>query len=304
MAGKWKEVVRLRFVGDRFRDHALDLSALGELRQFQKMVAETAKALWRVKNPTRERLPRHFEERTRLCLRRIEDGSATAPLEVFLDEPEQKELFDLEPVELKEAIDLAHGVFTAANEESPLPDAFPGELLDEYAKWGQKLADDEYIEFIPPDKSPSRVDKQLRNRLIALSESPHGAEIDVTGVVLEADVKMKRFQLWLDEKTAVKAFFTDGQEDDVISALKGHRELSLRLRGEGSFSPNGVLRQVTMVTELHLIEQSKFPYDPSARPIESILSELTGDISENEWDNLPGNLSENLDHYLYGTPKK
>ena len=83
MAGRWKEVVRLRFKGDRFRDHALDLSALSELTQFQKMVAETAKALWRAANPDRERLPSHFEDRTRLCLREIHEGSAVAPLEVF-----------------------------------------------------------------------------------------------------------------------------------------------------------------------------------------------------------------------------
>ncbi|MGH8607560.1 MAG: hypothetical protein ACREX9_09105 [Gammaproteobacteria bacterium] len=69
MSGNWKEVVRLRFTGDRFRDHALDLGALSELSQFQKIVAETAKALWRAANPGRERLPWHFEERTRLCLR-------------------------------------------------------------------------------------------------------------------------------------------------------------------------------------------------------------------------------------------
>jgi len=73
MAGKWKEVVRLTFKGERFRDHALDLRALSELSQFQNMVAETAKIVWRAENPKRERLPSHFEERVRLCLRRIED---------------------------------------------------------------------------------------------------------------------------------------------------------------------------------------------------------------------------------------
>jgi hypothetical protein len=54
MAGKWKEVVRLTFKGARFRDHALDLRALSDLSQFQKMVAETAKTLWRAANPDRE----------------------------------------------------------------------------------------------------------------------------------------------------------------------------------------------------------------------------------------------------------
>jgi len=63
MAGNWKEVARLRFRGERFRDHALDLSALAELQQFQKLVAETAKALWRAANPDRKNLPAHFARR-------------------------------------------------------------------------------------------------------------------------------------------------------------------------------------------------------------------------------------------------
>ncbi|MBW2115736.1 MAG: hypothetical protein JRH04_13100 [Deltaproteobacteria bacterium] len=110
MAGKWKEVVRLTFKGERFRDHALDLQALSELSQFQKMVAETAKTLWRAANPDRERLPSHFEERVRLCLRRIEDGSATAPLEVFIEEKDQTAFWEPEPVEINEAVKLAHEV--------------------------------------------------------------------------------------------------------------------------------------------------------------------------------------------------
>ena len=69
MAGEWEEVVRLRFIGARFRDHALVLKIPGELRQFQKIVADTAKVLWREAHPDRERLPAHFEGRTRLCLR-------------------------------------------------------------------------------------------------------------------------------------------------------------------------------------------------------------------------------------------
>ena len=94
MSGTWREIVRLRFKGERFRDHALDLTALTELRQFQRIVAETAKALWRTANPDRERLPAHFEDRTRLCLRRIESGSAVAPLEVWVEDEGQTQLWD------------------------------------------------------------------------------------------------------------------------------------------------------------------------------------------------------------------
>src|SRR5206468_10183895 len=124
MAGQWKEVVCLRFKGERFRDHALDLGALSELSQFQRLVAETAKELWRSANPDRERLPKRFEERTRLCLRRIDEGSAAVPLEVYIEEQPQAEFWGPEPTELKEAVDLAYQVFEAVERDSELPERF------------------------------------------------------------------------------------------------------------------------------------------------------------------------------------
>jgi hypothetical protein len=68
-----KELIRIAFKGKRYDGHALDLSALDELVRFQKIVTETAKALWREANQDCERLPPHFEDNIRLCLRRIED---------------------------------------------------------------------------------------------------------------------------------------------------------------------------------------------------------------------------------------
>lgn len=45
-------------------------------------------------------------------------------------------------------------------------------------------------------------------------------------------------------------------------------------------------------------------YDQSARPIEDILEELAREIPQEEWDRLPCDLNDNLDHHLYGIPKK
>jgi hypothetical protein len=55
MSGRWKTVAKLKFRGKRFEGHALDIGALGELAQFQRLVEETAKTLWRDANPGRER---------------------------------------------------------------------------------------------------------------------------------------------------------------------------------------------------------------------------------------------------------
>lgn len=300
MAGQWKEVARLHFKGERFRDHALDLTALGELRQFQKMVAETAKALWRKANPDRERLPGHFEDRTRLCLRRIEEGSAAAPLEVFIEEPEQRELWQSEPIEVNEAIDLAYRVFGAVHEDIPLPDEFPKELLPEYAKLGQELGNDEVLEFAPRGKSSTRITARERERLSALAEPPYQDDVDITGQVLEADVRQKKFQLWLDDRTSVHVSFTEQQESEVTTALKDHCTVRLRVQGRGEFAPQGVLKRIIDVYRLHLVPNGEPAFDVDARAIEDVLAELAREVPAEEWSRLPRDLTDRLDYYLYG----
>ena len=303
MAGKWKEVVRLTFKGERFRDHALDLRALSELSQFQKMVAETAKTFWRAANPNRERLPSNFEERVRLCLRKIEDGSATAPLEVFIKKQDQTTLWEPEPVEINEAVELTREVFESLGSDAPLPERFPRALLPEYAKWGQDLGDDEIVEMRVSEKKPVYLTSVHRQKLEKLVETPHEDRVEIRGEVFEADVKKGRFQLWSGEDTAVTVAFTPEQEDQVTTALKEHKTVRLYVKGLGEFSPQGKLHRVLQVDELRLTT-SETHYDKSARPIEDVLEELATEIPQEEWDKLPSDFSDNLDHYLYGVPKQ
>lgn len=304
MRGEWKEVVRLAFKGERFEGHALDLNALGELGQFQKIVAETAKALWRAANPGRERLPIRFEERTRLCLRRIEEGSAVAPLEVFIDEPEQGELFERETREVDDAIALAQDVFRAVERDEPLPERFPRALVSDYERWGQGLAEDEAIEVTVRGRQPAHLTASSRSRLAAFAEASHEDHVNITGEVLEADIRRGRFQTWLDENTFATVTFSPQQENEVTNALRDHRTVRLQVKGRGEFSSQGKLLRVTQVEELRLEPLGEPEYDPTARPIEDVLAELAEEVPQEDWDRLPPDLTDNLDHHLYGTRRR
>ena len=44
-------------------------------------------------------------------------------------------------------------------------------------------------------------------------------------------------------------------------------------------------------------------FDPNAPTIEETLRAIWADVPKEEWDRLPADLSDNLDHYIYGTPK-
>lgn len=304
MSGQWKEVVKLAFKGPRFRDHALDVTAMGELVQFQKIVSETAKALWRKAHPHRERLPKGFEERTRLCLRRIEEGSAEAPLEVYVEEPEQPELFEQEPTEANEAIALVQDVLRAVEEGRPLPENLRKSLVPEYEQFGETLADDEAIEVRTAANYRARVTSASRAGFAAFLEGTHEGPVEVAGKVGEADVHRERFQLWLDSETCVKASFSPTQEDEVTKALREHRTLRLEVMGRGEFSPTGKLLRITQVEDLRSRPAGELSYDATAPPIEDLLEELAAEVPEEDWQKLPPDLTDNLDHYLYGTPKR
>jgi predicted DNA-binding antitoxin AbrB/MazE fold protein len=47
----------------------------------------------------------------------------------------------------------------------------------------------------------------------------------------------------------------------------------------------------------------KEEFDPNAPAIEDELRAIWADVSAEEWNRLPPDLTDNLDHYIYGTPK-
>lgn len=52
------------------------------------------------------------------------------------------------------------------------------------------------------------------------------------------------------------------------------------------------------------INDAPLPESAEARPIEDVLEELASAVPEQEWESLPADLTDNLDHYLYGTPRR
>lgn len=301
MKGRWVEVVKLAFKGKRFEDHALDVNALSEIIRCKKILAETAKVLWLEAN-RKKRLPRHFEDRTTLYIRRIEEGSAIVPLECFFEEDEQ--LIEAEPVELKAAVELAHKAILAVERDEPLPNNFPKSLLPEYEKWGQDLAEDETIEIIPPGEEPARLNSKGHLRLVTYAETPYEAEAEITGEVIEADVRMGRFQISPDEGTRITVDFTPELEDKITSALKDHHICRLFIKGKGEYSPQGKLQRITEIVESRVQPVSEPTLlDLMTPPIEDVLIDLANEIPKEEWEKLPSDLTDNLDHYLYGTPR-
>lgn len=312
MLGRWKEIVVLWFQGKRFEDHALEISALGELEQFQKIVTETAEELWRAVNPGRKNLPRHFEKRTQLYLRgSIKEGESTGLSLQARAEPRSKDLtkdlFDKEFEEVENAVNAVLEIYKTQENDEPLPYNLSQVTLQDYQKFGQTLRKDESIKLSKTSVlKPQYVEvtHRTRKRLARFIEQKHEDQVDVSGEVKEADVRQNRFQLWLDEKTCVTVKFSPEQEDQVTEALHKHRFVRVQVKGRGKRLPQGKLESVEEVSELNLQAVGEIQYDETARPIEDILMELASQVPEEEWDKLPKDGAKNLDHYLYGTPKE
>ena len=304
MTDHWRRVVTLHFSGNRYGERALDATACGELQRFQTMVTETAKALWRNKNPGRARLPKGFENRTQLWLRSIEDGSTAIPFEIPVDKPLMN-AFEPPQIdnEVTEAIDLVHRVFLSVNNDLELPDECPKQLLSDFARFGETLSESCTLTFAPPDQDVATVSKCDRARLVAIAETSYEDEIDITGRVLEADVKKRQFQIWVDDKTNVIASFSKEQEAQVTSALKDHEAVRLRVRGRGEFTTAGKPRKVTRVVKLDPTWNDSPEIDAEVPSIEDVISDIFCDIPEQEWDRVPTDLSYRLDSYISGRNK-
>jgi len=306
MKSKWHEVARLRFRGKHVRDNALDLAAAVEIASFQKLIMETVKTLWRADHPDRERLPKGFEKQVELYFRAIEPGSAVIPLGVFVEAPPTSALFDLpeEPTEIDRGIDLVQQVFEALEKQKPLPSAFPRSLVPNFEPWGQSLDEGDEMELITRAKKTARITPAARIRLQEYSKSNYEDHVNVTGEVLEANVRTCRFQLWVTDEKSVEVIFTPEQEILVTEALRDHRVVRLHVAGLGMFSPEGKLLKVTEVQAMEPSSVGQKEYDKNARAIEDELRDLASTIPQQELEKLPNDLSENLDHYIYGKRKK
>ena len=129
-------------------------------------------------------------------------------------------------------------------------------------------------------------------------------EVEVSGEVLEADVRQRHFQLWLTDRSHVSVSFSESQEGEVTTALRDHNQVRMKVKGRGELSPQGKLLKITRVDEITIQPAGEVPFDSTARPIEDVIAELAAQVPQAEWDRLPDDLTDNLDHYLYGTPKR
>ena len=280
------------------------MDMLRELVQYKKILMETAEHLWRLKNPERTYLPKGFKDNLRIKFYEICEGSAAVPLmrEVeYEDDQLSLEYRD----ELNEAVDVVEEGMTAAGENRTLPDNFPKNVIPLLGDLGKNLGPEDHLEIKSPKREkPASFNASVKARLLDQEEKTYEDRIEVNGEVRAADLDGLNFTIRLDDGSKIPGKFERENEPQIIEALKEHSTCRLNIVGIAEFlHRDGSTKKIIRVDSMDVRPVAEKEYDETARPIWEIVSEIGSEIPEEEWEKVPSDLSKNLDHYLYGTPR-
>jgi hypothetical protein len=299
------ELVVHKFAGGRFDDHGLDVDVLPDLVAYKNILIETAKELWRSKHPERQRLPKNFEDSLSLKFYTIEPGSAATPLFREVEVPDTLTLFPRKPDELDEAVEVVTDTIEAVAVDRALPDALPKNVIPLFENYGKTLRPDERIELKAATRSKiTRYSSKERERLARLVGTSYEDIVELTGEIRAADLDGSNFALKLADGTKIFGKFSPEQETLITDVLREHAQRWLHVKGRAEFFPTGQMKRLVTVEALDVQLAGEKTFDAGVRPIWDIIEEIGAAVPSREWDKVPRDGAVNLDHYLYGHPKK
>lgn len=156
---------------------------------------------------------------------------------------------------------------------------------------------------LPTKSTEATFTKDVRDRLETYIPKPYEDSVDFTGEVTAASLK-GRATIDVPRRGDVQIDFSQDDERRVLEALLEHNTVRLKIRGRGIFEPNrGRLIRISRVDSLEIVMKDK-PFDKSAPSLLVLADEFWDAIPEDERARVPEDMSENLDHYLYGSPKR
>ena len=84
---------------------------------------------------------------------------------------------------------------------------------------------------------------------------------------------------------------------------RGYVENGMIRLAESVVLPEGTEVRVELARSTTEAVIEKEEADPNAPTIEDKIRAIMADVPKEEWDRLPADLTDHLDHYIYGTPK-
>jgi len=134
------------------------------------------------------------------------------------------------------------------------------------------------------------------------AESYEG-QVDITGRVTMARIDEPRLALVTAGGQRVEAPFPPEREELVLTALRDHSRVQLRVQGWGRLAPDGQVESIESVQQLELaVPEPDSHVDHGAlwEQIDALVASLPPEVVAQ----LPEDSAEQLDHYIYGTRKR
>jgi hypothetical protein len=290
-----KELATLRFDGPRFRDHGLDVDVLPEITAYKDLVIETAKEIWRSKNPGKTRLPKGFGAELVVKFFELREGSTLVPLE--------REYSDAEvPIDLPDIFDdaadiLDEAVQAAADGASPPPD-LPSTIIQQLGEFGKTLGDTDCVGLRSRrHTSTAPFDKTTKERIIGWAAPTYYDAVDYVGEIRAADLDGSKFTLRTEGGRKIGGVFNSEQESTVIEALSHHETQRLRIIGQAEFyAHDGKPKRISRIDEIHAVNVS-VDVDGDI-PLWKKIEAISASIPSEEWDRVPEDLSEDPSKYM------
>src|ERR1019366_66318 len=249
-----------RLVGARFEGGAIPLEVLADFAVLEEMIVEIAKWKYREEHPERKRVPRGFTDGISLKITGIGEGSAIP----FINLVVATTLLPLSQPYFNEAKSALIGAIGAAEHDAEITRFLPQKLLGYFDRFGRSLSEGEAIEFTESSRtSPAKLTKETRRKLLlASSEDEVTNEIDIHGVIPEADQETHSFTIRLMDGTKVKAPLGRQHFDAIVEAFNSYKQgMRLRIYGSGRFDRFNRLKGIASVEHVSLLD----PLDVSVR---------------------------------------
>jgi hypothetical protein len=126
--------------------------------------------------------------------------------------------------------------------------------------------------------------------------------VELTGQVVAADLRTKRFDVRVDDTTSLSVPLAERFVAAVLDALAQHLVARVIVKGVGERGPRGEVTKVSEVTSVEVVPDTQSSKTSPPDLIEAIQA-IFADVPQSEWGNVPKDGAKNLDHYLYGAPK-
>mgnify|MGYP006995476720 CR=1 FL=1 len=280
-----QEIYSPRYQGERFSQHRMPLDLLEDLETLQKMTIDMAKFIYLEQNEGKKRVPRNFTHGISLELEGLGKGSTIPKIVITalmsgLFPQQNLEYFKQASVRIIQAIENSSDDF---NETARLPQ----QVLSHFNRLGNKLQDDELIEFRPDSTDNKAVyNKENRKKLIIASsqQKEYNEDTIIKGIITAVDKERKTFELKLLNGQKIKGNYDVGHQNEIMDALNRMEEMQkVIIFANGRFNQQYKLMSIDMTEEVILLD----PMDVATRMEELAL--LSDGWMNGEGKRLPEN---------------